>query len=299
MQDRIEAIVMGSFVADALALGAHWVYNTHVIDKKFGRVDDYYDPLTSHHKGKKAGEQTHYGDQMMVLLESVAAVSGFDLADFAGRWRRLFASYTGYVDRATQDTLQNLADGKDINSCGSASDELAGASRIAPLFLYYAQDIEALVGAAKAQTAFTHSPVDVIAAAELFARTTAAVLTGRDPLQAVETVVERHFKDSSIEMLVRSGLDSRETDTRRAIADFGQACSVEAALPGAMHLIARYANDFQAAIVENIMAGGDSSARGMLVAMVLGAYQGLSAIPAHWLKGLAARPRIEGMMGST
>ncbi len=35
MKDKLRAMVMGAFVGDALALGAHWVYNTNVIDKKF------------------------------------------------------------------------------------------------------------------------------------------------------------------------------------------------------------------------------------------------------------------------
>jgi ADP-ribosylglycohydrolase len=68
---------VGAFVADALSLGVHWVYNTGVIDKKFGRVERYYDPLTSYHKGKQAGDFTHYGDQMLVLLESERE-NGFD-----------------------------------------------------------------------------------------------------------------------------------------------------------------------------------------------------------------------------
>ena len=90
MKDRIDAMILGSFVADALSLGVHWVYNTNVIDKKFGRVNGYLDPLASFHKGKKAGDQTHYGDQMLVLMESVEAASGFDLNNFAERWSCFF-----------------------------------------------------------------------------------------------------------------------------------------------------------------------------------------------------------------
>ena len=90
MKDRINAMILGSFVADALSLGVHWVYNTNVIDKKFGRVDRYLDPLTSFHKGKKAGEQTHYGDQMLVLMESVETDSGFDLENFARALASIF-----------------------------------------------------------------------------------------------------------------------------------------------------------------------------------------------------------------
>ena len=264
MNDRIKAAVLGAFIGDAIALGVHWVYNTGVIDKKFGRIDGYLDPLTSHHKGKRAGEQTHFGDQMLILMESVAAVQGFDLTDFARRWRQMFETYTGYFDSATKDTLQNLSAGKDIFSCGSSSDELAGASRIAPLFPVYPDDPEGLVAAAKGQTAFTHNHVDVIAAVEFLARMTAAVLDGAHPLEAVNTVLDSYFKGSDIETLVEDGLDSREMDTRQVIADFGQACSTESVLPGVIHLVARYTDDFEKALVENIMAGGDSAARGKI-----------------------------------
>ena len=31
-------MVLASFAADSLSLGVHWIYNTNVIDKKFGRI---------------------------------------------------------------------------------------------------------------------------------------------------------------------------------------------------------------------------------------------------------------------
>ncbi len=70
-------------------------------------------------------------------------------------------------------------------------------------------------------------------------------------------------------------------------------CSVEAALPGTIHLISKYENDFEEALVENVMAGGDSAARGMLVGMVLGGCHGLDALPNDWLNALNAGDRIE------
>ncbi|MBW2177923.1 MAG: ADP-ribosylglycohydrolase family protein [Deltaproteobacteria bacterium] len=298
MKDRLNAMVLGSLVADALSLGSHWVYNTNVIDRKFGRVDGYHDPLTSFHKGKKAGEQTHYGDQVLVLMASLEAVSGFDLEDFAQRWRLFFETYTGYFDHATKDTLQHLSDGKDIHTCGSESDDLAGASRIAPLCHVYAGDVEKLVAAVRQQTAFTHDNATVIETADFFSRTVAKVLGGAAPLQAVDEVVGDRFKGSTIASLVKDGLDSAERETRQVIADFGQECSIEAALPGAIHLIARYENDFEAALVENVMAGGDSSARGMPAAMILGAHHGMEAIPGQWLDGLASRARVEEFFSS-
>ncbi|MCB2145455.1 MAG: ADP-ribosylglycohydrolase family protein [Deltaproteobacteria bacterium] len=296
MENRIKAAVLGAFVADALSLGVHWVYNTGVIEKKFGRVEQYHDPLTSYHKGKKAGDFTHYGDQMLVLLESVISGGGFDAHRFAERWRAFFADYDGYFDKATKATLENMDAGKGLTDSASHSDDLAGASRLAALVPVYHDNREQLVRAAREQTAVTHNNDRVILSAEFFARSVLAVLGGHPPREAMEAALKTHFSDSPIASLVTMGLESRNRDTRETIAEFGQMCSVEAGLPGAVHLISRYADDFKTAMVENVMAGGDSSARGMMAGMVLGAAHGMAAIPTAWQAGMTANQKINGLL---
>ena len=130
MSEKRKAAVIGGFVADALSLGVHWVYNTRVIDKKFGRVDRFFDPLTSYHEGKVAGDFTHYGDQMLVLLEAVSPSRGYDSVRFAEMWKDFFATYKGYFDKATKATLANMEAGRGLTESGSDSDDLAGASRL-------------------------------------------------------------------------------------------------------------------------------------------------------------------------
>lgn len=295
-ENRKKAAVFGAFVADALSLGVHWVYNTSVIEKKFGRVEQYYDPLTSYHEGKKAGDFTHYGDQMLVLLESVNSNDGFDAHRFAESWRTFFAGYGGYVDKATNATLENMAAGNDLTGRGSDSDDLAGASRMAALVPFHADDLNSFIQSARAQTAITHKDDRVIASADFFARSVFAVLGGQPPLSAMEATLNAHFADSPIASLVTMGLESRDRDTRETIATFGQMCSVEAGLPGAVHLITRYADDFRTAMVENVMAGGDSSARGMMAGMVLGATHGMGAIPDAWQAGMTASRQIKALI---
>ena len=109
MNDKAKAMVLASFAADALALGVHWIYNTNVIDKKWGRVENFIQPeRPTYHPTKDLGEFTHYGDQMLVLLKSIAEHSGFDLKKFAADWQRFFDSYDGYFDKATKATLENF-----------------------------------------------------------------------------------------------------------------------------------------------------------------------------------------------
>jgi ADP-ribosylglycohydrolase len=299
MEDKAKAAVLGAFVADALSLGPHWVYNTNVIDKKFGVVDRFLDPLTSHHKGKHAGDLTHYGDQMMVLLASTAARAGrFDRGQFTADWREFMASYDGYFDQATKTTLQNLADGKTFPDCGSASDELGGAARIAPLVACYPSDLTSLIQAARAQTALTHNNRTVIASAEFFGRVVFAVLQGQKPAEAIPAAMTAGDSDETLQESLAVALDSGSGDSRQTIADFGQMCAIEAALPATLHLILKYEGNFKQALIANVMAGGDSAGRGMLTGMVLGAYHGMAAIPGEWLTSLKSRGRIEELLAA-
>ena len=296
MKDKLNAMLLGAFAGDALALGPHWVYNTRVIDKKFGTVDRFYDPVASYHAGKKKGDFTHYGDQMLVLLESTATCNGFDPAHFAQTWQSFIESYQGYLDHATKDTLAAMREGKDFQSCGSSSDDLGGAARMAPVVYACRHDPAAMVAAARNQTALTHNHATVVDASAFLALTVDRVLNGHSPLAAMTEVLAENFQSGSINTLVTSGLDSISKDTREAIAEFGQMCSIEAALPATVHLIARYEKDYRQALVENVMAGGDSAARGMLTGMVLGAAGGIAAIPIEWIDGLNAHGRIAALM---
>jgi ADP-ribosylglycohydrolase len=293
MKEKIKAMVLASFAADALSLGVHWIYNTHVIDKKYGRVEHFLKPqYPTYHPNKDKGEFTHYGDQTMVLLESVAECGGFELSDFAVRWQKLFENYEGYIDGATKGTLANIAAGKSALDCGSGSDDLAGAGRIAPLIYVYHTDPEALIESAKAQTAFTHNNPQVIECASFFSAVALKVLKGATPKAAILQVKEELLFKAPILKWTAKGLESVEQESRQAILNFGQMCETAAAFPGVIHLIAKYENDLRTALVENIMAGGDSAGRGLLVGLVLGAHLGIDAIPQNWLTEMKAYQQI-------
>ncbi len=297
MTTTAQAMVLASFAADALALGAHWIYDTDVIDDKIGRVTAFRDPSPpTFHGTKKAGDFTHYGDQTFILLSSLAESSDFDLAHFAASWEGMFADYDGYFDGATKQTLKNLADGADPTASGSPSTDLAGAARIAPLVYRYRQDLTALTSSTRAQTAFTHNAPHVILAAEVFAGITLDVLGGAPPQKALADAQTRHGNDEQIARWLGQGLESAHQDTRQAIGEFGQMCEIDAAFPATIHLIAKYEEDLSAALIENVMAGGDSAGRGLLVGMVLGAYQGLTEIPTRWLSELKRHDQILALL---
>jgi len=293
MNSNIKEAVVVSFVADALSLGVHWVYDISDITKKYGRLEAMVKPeLAPYHKSREKGEFTHYGDQMMVLLESINEASGFNLSHFSLAWQKLFQSYNGYMDHATKETMENFNSGKKPEASGSLSLDLSGASRIAPLALYYGEDENAFVDAARAQAAMTHNQKEVLACSEFFVRTSVMVLKGIKPVEALQKTLKKMPDAFKLHKMVKAGLESRSQDTSEAIANFGQMCSVQAALPSTIHLIAKYEDNLKEALIENIMAGGDSSARGMIAGFILGCYQGLEAVPNQWLDDMAAYETI-------
>ena len=85
---------------------------------------------------------------------------------------------------------------------------------------------------------------------------------------------------------------STQAESVSAIARFGQSCHVDDAFSGVVHLIAKYENNLEEALVQAVMAGGDSAGRGMVVGMVLGAHLGEQALPEEWISGLQRRGEI-------
>ncbi|MBI4775810.1 MAG: ADP-ribosylglycohydrolase family protein [Deltaproteobacteria bacterium] len=297
MQDKAKAMVIASFAGDSLALGAHWIYDTQMIEAEFGRIEGLLDAVpNSYHATKRRGAFTHYGDQTMVLLESLAARKRFDLSDFSERWRALFREYNGYLDKATKATMMNFDSGAGPATSGSSSTDLAGAGRIAPLVYALRSDPEGLVESARAQTRMTHNNPLVIDSAEFFARVVRKVLDGGSPVSVIREVAGEPFKDAPIAEWVSDGLGSVNRESAPAIGRFGQSCHTAQAFPSVIHLIAKYESNLKDALIENVMAGGDSAARGMIEGMVLGAWLGAEGIPEEWISGLVEGAKIESLL---
>ena len=172
-------ILITSLVADALSLGSHWIYSQREIADKFGSITGYSDPATSYHPGKQAGDFTHYGDQTLVLLRSLALHGRFDLASFAYEWRTFWENpeTQSYRDGATKATFANLRSGLAPTQAASPSNDIAGAARIAPLFLLKWKSSDDLIAAARAQTSLTHGDPAVVDTAGLSVNDAAARLS--------------------------------------------------------------------------------------------------------------------------
>ena len=297
MTSPAKNMVLASLCADSLALRAHWIYDTKEIDEKIGRVEHLLAPLPgSCHPSKGKGDFTHYGDQVLLLLESLARHQGFAAERFAEDWQQYMQGYQGYMDKASRATLDNMEEGKGLTQSGSSSNDLAGASRIAPLVFLYRNDRDALLKAVQAQTSITHSNSATLAGADLIARTAWEVLQGTAPAEAVASEIQKGVADIGLDSRLRAALASANEPSRLVIKNFGQNCAIDAGLPGVVHLVLKYEQDLPAALIENVMAGGDSAARGLALGMILGVSIAGAALPQECCTGMRQHDRIQNLL---
>jgi len=289
-------LVLPSFLGDALALGPHWIYDPAQIAGWYpGGILSYDAPHSQYHPGKQAGDLTHYGDQALVLLQSLAEAGG-SLINWPADWRR-WAEATrndrkSYFDGATRATLENLAAGL---TEPSGSSDLGGAARIAPLLAFH-RDPGRLVPLARAQTALTHGDPQVIDAAEFFTRATLSVASGAGFEEAFDEAASHPYDALPAIDWVTLGRDAAAGDLAAQAGALGLGCDISGAFPITLALAFRHEADPVAALSANAMLGGDSASRGLLLGLLMGARHGVAAFPAKWKSGLRAIQTIERLL---
>lgn len=284
---RLAGMLHGSFIAESISLGVHWIYDPALILKKHGRVTDYLAPGTdSYHPHKQAGDQGHAGDQALRLLSFLQRERNWDATAFLADWQAMWPTYNDYVDKATKGTLANLQAGATAATSGVPSDELAGPARIAPIMAFFADKPESeAVAAVIEQTVMTHRSPEAVECAEFLARATHRLIQGGE-LQSV-------IKETAPAWALKAAEAATDSD---AIGQLGRACPIPQALPAVLWLVQHHGQDFATATIENAMAGGDNCARALALGMLLGAAHGVEAIPAAWREGLLAKPLLEGFL---
>ena len=282
LTNKQSGLLFGSYCADALSLGVHWIYDANELAQKHGRITHYKSlGADSYHPHKQAGDQGHVGDQSLCLLQFLVREKKWSPSGFMDDWLGMWPEYNDYIDGATKSTLANLQNQADNTQVGSDSVEIAGPARIAPLVCHLANSTEEeVVRASIEQSILTHCSPEAEESATFLAKAGYRLVHGANLLDILkETAPEWALKKAS------SVLSENAVD---AIGKLGPACSISSALPSVLYLALKYGDDIETAFIENAMAGGDNCARGLVLGMLLGAANGISSIPERWVDELNA-----------
>jgi len=293
LTNKQSGLLFGSYCADALSLGVHWIYDANELAQKHGRITHYKPPGTdSYHPHKQAGDQGHVGDQALCLLNFLLKEQIWDPWGFMDDWLGMWPDYNDYVDGATKTTLANIQNQTDKTQGGSDSVEIAGPARIAPLIVFLSNSSEnKVVKAAVEQTMLTHRSKEAEESAIFLAKAGYRLMHGANLLDTLNETAPAWAREKADGVLSENSVD--------AISKLGPACSISSALPSVLYLALKYEDDIENALTENAMAGGDNCARGLVLGMLLGAANGMTSIPNHWVENLKARTDLVDFLNQT
>ena len=276
-EDKIKDLVLTSLVTDAYCLGTHWIYDENQLINNDIRWEELNKPLAIWHKGKSAGDFTHYGDQTYWLYEFLKDKDSFDENEYLKFWFEKMKTYTGYIDGASRDTILNIENS--VTPSGSNSHDLSIVGRIVPL-LKVSKTKEEFLQNVEKFVKLTHNSKEAVKSADFFANLLLMVLEKNDIEKSIVQLKSSY--DSYFQDMIQKGLDSKNSDTFKTIREFGPACDINGGFSGVIHHLCKYDN-LKDMLISNSKAGGDTSARAMIASVILLANKQMSEIPKNWL----------------
>jgi ADP-ribosylglycohydrolase len=307
VEDRLRGAVWGQFVGDAAALGTHWIYDLEELQQLYpDGINGFEAPKEGHyHFGKKPGDQTHYGDGALVLLESLAKEGRFDPKSFGRSFVEAFRPdvYSGYIDYATRGTLENFQAFAASNPLeafdfqqGADDDQPAAASRLAALTVLYWDD-PSLLTVVEQATRVCQNKDQTVAYMKFNALLLSELFQRRDVHTALrlaeeQTIAVEPRLGQEIRRQIREAQHESLNEVVEATLALGQACPLAQSFPSAIHALLKHPDDFESAVLATLRAGGDNAGRASMLGAWLGAHLGIAGIPKNWRVKLSRADRI-------
>ncbi len=263
----------------------------------------HWGPAGRHyHQGMQAGENTLNALCARLVLRSLCRMKAHDTADFLAAYVQFMTTEGShndtYAESYHRDFFANWARGVPVERCAGATGHdtasIGGLVGLAPVVLAVAAggEVEQAVQAGLRQLRLTHQsqPLEVFAAA--YCRLLAQLVYRPPPTLTPLLQTQAPSLGKGLSALLGQAADHRDAATRVVGGLYSPACYIEDSFPSALYLAARYAHDFEAALIANTNAGGDNCHRGSVLGALLGAWLGFEAIPLRWRQGLLAAPAL-------
>lgn len=288
--DRKAAAVLGALVADAAALGLHWVYDPNrvrdVADAHGGAAFVPVDP--AHHAGVPAyfahalrcgGMQSQYGEVLRLAVTSILDNGGFDGDAYRSSFVAHFGAgglYQGYIDRPTRGVLDNTAAERDVT--GIDDDQLPAIATLPAIVAWYSGAEQDTMARAAREVTNINDIAEGYGA--LCQSVLQQVIDGADLKTVLKITAEQAEGDMGDAL--KAALTTPEMDSVAYGEVTGRACHLPMAVPLAFHIMAR-ADDYADAVELNIRAGGDSCGRAIIIGSIMAAACGVRDIPLDWI----------------
>ena len=335
--DRVRGCLLGMAVGDALGAPLEGL-GAQQIRAHYQQVTDYVDGARAWKKTpyrwRMPGLYTDDTQQALALCDVLLARGRIDADALATIYLDMATPERGYagahrgVGRSFRQVLADLRRGVPPSRTGQASAGIGAAMRIAPLGLYFGDDVDAMHEGVMAASLMTHRDVRSLAGALAVAHAVRRLAdgAGRDPsflfrvaadaAKAEDRIaaecpdgavasIEAHGRSLSQAIARAEGLlDAPREQALAALAEEANRHGAEpackratmgfppACIPACLYLFLT-TDSFEDALIEVVNLGGDADSTGAILGALAGAHFGAEAIPARWLAGLQNREGVE------
>uniref|UniRef100_A0A8C8E261 Uncharacterized protein n=1 Tax=Oryzias sinensis TaxID=183150 RepID=A0A8C8E261_9TELE len=316
MADRAIGAIIGAAVADAAAQPMHWIYNPDRLKEVLSDLEpcpEFRPQSANPFYCRATGEQTCYGDQAYVLLESLSQCGDLDVKDLTERFYKFFGPGTVYdlpvndpyrkkegpkavlpIDGPWRHSslkafIRNVDAGKEETGC-DVDCQIDGITKLAPVVAAFAGKPEMLEKVEKAVRVTQNNDMCVavtLAAARVLEH---FILNGPDPkvLDAVLAQLNdpKRQNPQDLDKAVVAHIHQVK-DTTNQIPFVINGLNVFPALPGAfqaaLHGLLTLSR-LDEAVRDTMRRGGCTASRASFIGACLGAQSGLQGVPESWRK---------------
>ncbi len=252
--------------------------------------------------GLRAGQWTDDTSMALCLADSLLACGGFspqDQIEHYVRWYQDgYRSSTGRcfdIGTTTRNALERfMAEGAPF--AGSTDPYSAGNGsimRLAPVPMFFAPDLPAVVHTSADSSRTTHAAAEAVDACKLFGLMIARALAGATKEEILQAGIEYPLDALSPAVAALAQGDYRHK-TLDQIRGSGY---VIQSLEAALWVFDRTAS-FKEAVLAAVNLGDDTDTTGAVVGQLAGACYGLDGIPSGWLDKLHQREEITALAES-
>lgn len=287
-KERFKGSIVGAAVGDALGMPTEYISSAKLYSLYGGHVTRFEKPSPHHPCSHlQAGMYTDDTQQAVILAESLVAMKGFDIVDFGqrmGEWDHKCATIPGY-DRFSGGTSRSASRklylGEDPHQTGKPTPTCGSAMRIAPLGLFYHNDISELEEKAYWASAVTHNHPAAIDSALFISHLVAYLVNDFSVEESVTRA--REIMTSDLGPKIDFVVQNRQREPQEVGAVIGTSQSSYETVPMALHCFLYAGEDFAQAVLEAAnLVPGDTDSIACIAGALSGAYNGFSSIPAHF-----------------
>ncbi|CAG5895746.1 unnamed protein product [Menidia menidia] len=312
--DRAIGAIIGAAVADAAAQPMHWIYNPDRLKEVLSDLEpcpEFRPQSANPFYRRTTGEQTCYGDQAYILLESLSQCGDVDVEDLTKRIYKFFGPGTVYdlplndpyrkkggpkvtlpIDGPWRNGslkafFRNVDSGKEETGC-EVDCQMDGITKLAPVVAMFAGKPEMLEKVEKAMRVTQNNDMCVavtLAAARFLEH---FILNGPDPNALDKVLAQMNDPKRQNPQDLDRSIIAQLTQVKDNLS---KASPLPGAFQGALHGVLTL-NQLDEAVRDTMRCGGCTASRSSFIGACFGAQTGLHWIPESWRKKTLRYPLL-------